>query len=365
MARPRKGMLSPRRQIEETLKREIADGVWPSDTRLPSLRALARRFRTSIAPAQEALRVLGEESWVEPRHGSGVYVLARLPGLSMGDSAILCFPVRRHVCQELNQLLHARLHDLGMFVSTFDTAHGSAADLLCRALHSESRFILLDGGRGCPVEALDTRAARSKCLIALLSWETARWRDRVHRILVDHAAGSALLVEHLRAGGHRQVLWTGPSDMLENAARWDGRGVCPSLNRTAGAGFVSLWKRAGGTLTAFECCHDRKQPCDEARLFNILSGTRAPDAVAGLRDTDVWALRETLRRIRPAALEKLTFIGQGNTPWSRAGNPPFTTLDWDLETIADAACAIIRDVTAGKTFRKPVVRLIPPRLVVR
>ncbi len=364
MARPRKGVLSSREQIVATLKREIADGVWPSDTRLPSLRALAQRFRTSIAPVQEALKALGEEGWVEPRHGSGVYVLGRLPGLSMGDSAILCFPVRRHVCQELNHLLHTRLHDLGMFVCTFDTAHGSSADLLRRALHSEARFIILDGGRGCPFQALSARAVRGKCLIALLCWESETLRDRMHRLLVDHAAGSVLLAEHLRSGGHRHVLLAGPSDMLARAAQWDGRGACPPKDNAAGAGLAALWSRAGGRLTAFECCHDRKEPCDENDLLDILAGADAPTAIVGLRDTDIWCLIERLRRIRPAAIKKMTFIGQGNTPWSRAGHAPFATLDWNLEVIADLACAIVRDVQAGKTFRKPVVQIVPPRLIV-
>ena len=87
--------------------------------------------------------------------------------------------------------------------------------------------------------------------------------------------------------------------------------------------------------------------------------------MVGLRDVDAWDVRESLRRFCPESLQRLTFVGNADTPWSRVSYPPFTTLNWNLEEIADLTCGIIRDIEAGKSFARPVVRLIPPRLVVR
>jgi DNA-binding LacI/PurR family transcriptional regulator len=104
---------------------------------------------------------------------------------------------------------------------------------------------------------------------------------------------------------------------------------------------------------------------DETELVGILAGRDAPTAVVGLRDVDAWCVREDLRENWPEALERLTFVGDGDTPWSQTSHPPFTTLNWNLDRIADLAAGIIRAVQAGKTFKKPVAHLIPPRLVAR
>jgi len=110
-------------------------------------------------------------------------------------------------------------------------------------------------------------------------------------------------------------------------------------------------------MISLVCHHGRTDgpACDEDRLCA---------AVVGLRDVDTWDVRETLRRLRPEALDRLTFVGDGDTPWSQTSHPPFTTLNWNLDQIADLTCGIIRDIEAGKVFKKPVLRLIPPRLMV-
>ncbi len=100
-------------------------------------------------------------------------------------------------------------------------------------------------------------------------------------------------------------------------------------------------------------------------MFDIVRGRAAPTAVVGMRDVDAWDVREILRRSYPEAFDRLTFAGNGDTPWSHTAYPPFTTLNWNLDQIADLASCIIRDIEAGQTFEKPVVRLVPPRLVAR
>jgi DNA-binding LacI/PurR family transcriptional regulator len=53
-----------------------------------------------------------------------------------------------------------------------------------------------------------------------------------------------------------------------------------------------------------------------------------------------------------------TVIGYGNTPWSR-GPVEFSTVDWNLETIAEETCRMIASDAAPRHVS------IPPRLVVR
>ncbi|RAJ70240.1 GntR family transcriptional regulator [Streptomyces sp. Amel2xB2] len=62
-------------QIAADLRREILAGDLPPGAKLPSTDTLMKRFGTSSATVQRALRLLKDEQLVHGRPGSGVYVL--------------------------------------------------------------------------------------------------------------------------------------------------------------------------------------------------------------------------------------------------------------------------------------------------
>lgn len=368
MSRGRTSRISYRTQIYEALREEIRSGRRAPGAKTPSLRSLAARFKASVFPVRHAMARLEAEGYVIRRHGSGVYVQHRPPEFRMTDSAMLCMDATGHVFSDLAALLHERLHDLGLFASVLDVAHGDAHDLLRRAQYSEARFIILHAGRYFPFAALDPKALAHKHLIAVITWESPLFLDRVHRVLVDHVAGSAAMIRHLWSGDHRHVLLAGPDDMLACSGSWDGRGPCPITLNVPGAGFAGRWRRRGGRVTTLVCTHDRadgRPACDAERLLAVMNGRQAPSAVVGFRDVDAWDVREILRRRQPETLDRLSFVGYGDTPWSQTSHPPFTTQNWNLTEVADVTQEIIRDIEAGKVFKKPITRLIAPLLVIR
>jgi len=359
--------MAMRDYIADVLAGEIVAGR-PVGSYLPSMRLLAKRFKTSVFPVHQAVSTLAEQGYVELRHGSGAIVRDRPAALKMKDSVMLCMQSTGHVFGELACLLHNGLHDLGLFASVLDTSHGDGVQLLRQAQYSEARILIVHGGPHFRYEAFEPDRVSRKCLIAVLEWQSGRFLDHVHRVVVDHAAGSRQVADHLWAAGHRHVLLVAPDDMLGRAARWDVQGECPPEMNVQGAGFVLEWECRGGRVTPFAdhlFNQSIRPPSYLERLFVHLDDEDPPTAVFGLRDVDAWELREELRRVRPDLLARLAFVGNGDTPWSQASHPPFTTLNWRLEEIATLACGIIRDLEAGKTFSEPVVCLIPPRLVVR
>jgi DNA-binding FadR family transcriptional regulator len=74
MALPKTTELTAIDAVFETLLKNIVGGIYPSGTRLPAERELARQLGASRPTLREALRRLGEWSLVEPRRGSGVIV---------------------------------------------------------------------------------------------------------------------------------------------------------------------------------------------------------------------------------------------------------------------------------------------------
>ncbi len=61
------------RQIIDTLRREISEGIYPAGSRLPSERELVERFNVSRLTVREALIGLEILGLAEPRQGAGVF----------------------------------------------------------------------------------------------------------------------------------------------------------------------------------------------------------------------------------------------------------------------------------------------------
>ena len=62
------------RQIADALKREICQGVWKKNDRLPSRAQLCRQYQVSAITINSAWKLLTEAGMIEVVHGSGAYV---------------------------------------------------------------------------------------------------------------------------------------------------------------------------------------------------------------------------------------------------------------------------------------------------
>lgn len=66
-------------QAAERLRAHIAAGHWPVGAKLPGETTLAKDLGVGRSTVREALRALAGAGLVQPRHGSGVFVLATEP----------------------------------------------------------------------------------------------------------------------------------------------------------------------------------------------------------------------------------------------------------------------------------------------
>ncbi|MFE0328739.1 FadR/GntR family transcriptional regulator [Streptomyces sp. NPDC003753] len=76
------GALRPSPLVEQAtdrLREQIAGGHWPVGTRLPGETTLAKELGVGRSTVREALRALAGAGLVQPRHGSGVFVIATEP----------------------------------------------------------------------------------------------------------------------------------------------------------------------------------------------------------------------------------------------------------------------------------------------
>lgn len=66
-------------QAAESLREQIAEGLWPVGTRLPGETTLAKTLGVGRSTVREALRALAGAGLVQARQGAGVFVIATSP----------------------------------------------------------------------------------------------------------------------------------------------------------------------------------------------------------------------------------------------------------------------------------------------
>jgi LacI family transcriptional regulator len=181
-----------------------------------------------------------------------------------------------------------------------------------------------------------------------MDWADEELAARMPLALVDDRKGGALVAGHLAAAGHRRVLLAGPPNMLRDPWRH-------------GAAFRASW---GGDVAEVVITYaaEESPSLDAKAAAAILRGADAPTAVFGLRDYDVVSLQRALAGEGLDLHALCEVIGYGNTPWSR-GPLEFSTVDWNLEAIAEATCGFI--VQAAQPGEPPPHIAIAPRLVLR
>ncbi|MEW2389629.1 FCD domain-containing protein [Streptomyces venezuelae] len=76
------GSVRPSPLVEQAagrLRGQITDGTWPVGTKLPGETTLAQELGVGRSTVREALRALAGAGLVQPRQGSGVFVIATQP----------------------------------------------------------------------------------------------------------------------------------------------------------------------------------------------------------------------------------------------------------------------------------------------
>src|SRR5690606_14810025 len=132
------------------------------------------------------------------------------------------------------------------------------------------------------------------------------------------------------------------------------------------AAFLDTWAELSGRarLMAVQPGDQGMPHIDEAELLEVMTGRGAPTAVFGLRDIDAWLVQRALLERAPERVRSVEVVGFGNTPWSQAAWPAFSTVDWNLAAVARATCELIASVCQGSA-PEPTCRWVQPVLVER
>jgi DNA-binding LacI/PurR family transcriptional regulator len=317
-----------RDQAESAILRAILDGSLPPGTKLPTIREFSDRFGVSFRTVQQALETLERKGFVRMRHGSGTFVESVRPALTMKASVVLCIETHAHIFGEVAGLLTRRLHGQGRMASLVDTAHHDWRELVSQIARSEAEVFVIHGGPHFDCSVFHTPVFEGKRLIGVVEWTDASLAARIPLAVVDHRLGVEKVAAHLAAAGHRCVLLAGSPNMLHDPGR-------------QGMAFRATWRGAVSEVV-IDYILDDIPSLDVKAAAAILRGSDAPTAVFGLRDYDIVCLHRALLAEGIDLHAACEVIGYGNTPWSR-GPVAFSTVDWNLEAIAEATCRLMED----------------------
>lgn len=352
---------SRQQRIYDRLCQGIIAGQPGVGERLPAISDLAVRFEASPRTVQLALERLESNGYVTMRHGSGTFVTCRHRPLLLSDTIAVCMETRAHLFGELAAVLANELNNRHMAPLVIDTETEQANALIARISHTDAACLMIHASSETWGALASSTLPANKPVISFLYWDKPR-EHNFHRILTDFDAGGRMVTRYLHGKGHRRVLLVGTRSSALLYDTPHGRNLFP------GASFVKEWRAAGGTWEHIEVPSDPTSTTgyriDEDRLVACMTAPSAPTAIFGMRDVDAWIAQQALIARLPHLLGKVEFVGYYNTPWSRAGCPPFTTVNLDLPAMAQAAMGLLDDLrTKGEAKDDCIV--VQPRLVVR
>jgi LacI family transcriptional regulator len=232
-------------------------------------------------------------------------------------------------------------------------------NLMQRIAHSEAGAYIVQGSADFPFDVFEYPALQQRTIIAVVEWVSDRRWPQLHRVLHDAAAGGRMVAEHLWDLGHRKVLCV-------NSPMDHGHfEELPPNHSARGHAFVHEWTRRGGLWQAVG--HDFADLTADQLGDDFVACFRQPDpptAVFGVRDYEAWLAQQTIRQRLPELDGHVAIVGYGDTPWSQAGAPPFTTVSYDLAQIAREVMKILDAKRTGKG-KCPELVNVPPELIVR
>lgn len=193
------------REVEQILRREILEGLWPAGGQLPPAQELAKRFKVANMTIRQAVTVLLEEGLLVRIQGKGTFIVERESApevLGTRNPMALLFPTewqRRdpYYFSEVLNGFQQVVQDNGYRASILDYESAEMPGTLepgtavaCVILEDEHQLL---------VERLRDRGLR------VLAVNHYTGRRSIPCVRIDDTRGLADAVEHLIARGHEKI----------------------------------------------------------------------------------------------------------------------------------------------------------------
>jgi DNA-binding LacI/PurR family transcriptional regulator len=322
--------------IYDSLRQEIADGLYGEGEFLPTELELAARFETSRPTVAKALEILRRQGAIERRAGFGTVVLES--ELTRGKKIGLLIPrlgqteIFEPICAAIEE--EGRRHHWQVIRPTGTGTSRNAADtaeLLCLKFIREKTA----GVFFAPVEhvhdsevfnqSILTRLKAAGIQVVLLDRDVVDWPDQTSYDLIgiDNIQAGFVIARHLLDQGcERFVFATRPEPAMTVQLRIMG---CREALLQSGASTEAL--------TVQEVPEDETAPCAEAIMQHL------PDGLICANDATAAVLMRQLLDAEVLIPEQLKVAGFDDVKYASLLSVPLTTYHQPCEHIGRAAAA--------------------------
>ncbi|MBR2427180.1 MAG: GntR family transcriptional regulator [Lentisphaeria bacterium] len=349
--------------IVDCIKRDISDGKYAGNRKLPGVRSFAERFQCSAGTVANALRTLADEGIIRTEHGRGTYLVQEDENpfkTFRGNQIVGAVLLRNSWMEALEELRDQYLHE-GWFVSPYCSSNDKQdpekeKHFLELAAQQNFYAVMLVGSPLVPLNTVLYKKLRRKGMkIVHLTHYKVDMADEVS-ILPDYRMAGALACSTLAQKGFTRYLYL---DYPEN------RFYSPSyLLRDEGRKLMmkSLGIREVGKVVMRENEYGVAELTDLNQFRSLMKQELSDGKTAILSDSSVlvYRFRQYLQQAGMPLKEQPFQIAMSGV-WEHCDKVCHVSFDY-LESIR-LAMDYIRDDSCIPT--RPYCRTLEPRLFMK
>ena len=331
------------KKISNFFLSEIKNGKFEVGERLPSERALAKKYNLAHMTVNKALNGLVATGHLERRRGDGTYVCEQ----KLPKTACLVLDYMDDIHSIFPYILQKALFEAGYIVTVFDTVRVSRnKDMLEAYLSNYPELLIIDGLSLFPFELLE-QVPETTQKIFFQRCETELGFDASY-VLVDVEQCGYKAAEQLLLSGREKIL------IVTEKSEHEYDQQTQFFN-----GAVKALAKHNIKPAVFEheiCWEKGNAGISESEALKLLNGDKRPDGIMAFADCELLPFIAAAENLGISIPEELSLIGRCNTPWAEKCN--LTSIDIQPDLIVEN----IKNVLNQKENRKIIVK---PEIVFR
>jgi GntR family transcriptional regulator, arabinose operon transcriptional repressor len=355
------------RSVADSLRQQLADGGLSDGAKVPSLRALAKQYNVSTITVRQALQTLEREGRLHCIPGVGVFVRPTIPGRTVVETMTVAFATieidtafTSRIAHGIEEACQERGWCMQLLNAQGDT-HLEARNLSRLAKSGVSGAIILPVSDAENLEAL---VELKICGFPFVLVDLSVPGLKVDMVASNHEKGAYAATEYFLNRGHRRVLMVTQFPKLSSV----GARIRGYEQALVDHGIEPLrdWKIwMDNSITRRGGMEGRRWLGGCEATLPALPKFDPPIAILAHNAYSGWGVFEACRKTGLRIPEDVSVISFDDAEFTRALNPPMTTVAQRNSEIGRTAVEVLERRIASGTTEDPRQTLLDVDIIER
>lgn len=214
-------------RIVRDVRRQIQQGKYHTDGKLPSENMLAKEYQVSRQTVRKAIKKLEEQGFVYAIHGSGTFVAQRaLPHRETKNIAVITTYVTDYIFPRVIQGINRALTENGYSILLKTTGNSRKAESLCieEMLAKNIDGMIIEPSQSqlsCRHKVLYEQMEENQIPYVFIQGCFREMLTSPH-VMLDDELGGAMITEYLLDHGHKKIAGIFKADDMQGQRRHNG-----------------------------------------------------------------------------------------------------------------------------------------------